>query len=90
MEQHYYRKILSEELERRIEKNPAYSLRAFAKSLEVDVGTLSRTLSSKQDLALATAKKVSTKLELGEYDRELFLRSVMDATRDRRLGARGR
>ena len=45
-----FRKYLQTELLQRCKKNPSYSLRAFAKSLDVDPSTLSKILKGKRPL----------------------------------------
>src|SRR4051794_37275616 len=46
---------LREELARRCDFNPRYSLRAFARSLGTDPGTLSRVLTCRRPLTLKSA-----------------------------------
>lgn len=46
----HFRQTLKEELLKRQKKNPKYSIRAFAKQLEVDSSTLSQILSGKRTL----------------------------------------
>lgn len=47
-----YRAFLNQKLKRRIEKNPAYSLRAMAKHLGLAPSMLSDVLSGKRNLSL--------------------------------------
>ncbi len=49
---------LQEELIKRCKKNKAYSLRSFAKSLNIPVSTLSVFLNSKRSLSRENAKKI--------------------------------
>lgn len=72
----FYRQYLKEELKRRTERNPRYSLRAFATALEINAGTLSRILSGKQIISRNLAKKLAGMLELGTQEHEQFLYSV--------------
>jgi len=59
-----YRKILHRELERRCIGNPAYSMRAFARSLGVDVAVLSRALSGRRSLSPLQSKRMVSRLTL--------------------------
>lgn len=71
-----YRHYLKSELARRCEKNPSYSLRAFAKAIEVDAGTLSRILNGQQALSFKMAQKVVAKLDLDPEQETNFFRSL--------------
>jgi uncharacterized protein (TIGR02147 family) len=73
-----YRFILEKELANRIKRNPRYSLRAFAKSLNVDVGNLSRCLNGKANVSLKTAQKLAQGLALGPQERSAFLHSLVE------------
>lgn len=73
-----YRRILQRELESRIEKDPAYSLRSFARSLEIDVSTLSRVLSRKKHLSFKAALRFASRLRLNATENEEFLNSVAE------------
>ena len=67
-----YRQILGEELERRCKRNPSYSLRSFARDLNLSVGSISKVLSGKQGLSASKAKQISKLLDLGDSETELF------------------
>lgn len=56
--------LLQEEFARRIERNPSYSLRAFAKFLGVHHFTLSRTLKERRPLTLKMIQKLGSKLKM--------------------------
>nr|BFD63737.1 hypothetical protein BdHM001_24180 [Bdellovibrio sp. HM001] len=58
--------LLHVEFKRRQNKNPRYSLRAFAKSLDQDAGTLTRVMSGKRLVKQATALSVMTALNLDQ------------------------
>ncbi|MFZ8933207.1 MAG: hypothetical protein ACO2ZP_04845, partial [Bacteriovoracaceae bacterium] len=68
------------ELDRRVKRNPRYSLRAFSKFLGVDVGALSRLLANKQTITIRTANKICQNMGLNEEETKTFLDSV---TKDR-------
>ena len=57
------RKYLQNELLKRCEKNPHYSLRSFAKSLEISPSALSAILNKKRNLTDKTAKRLALKLD---------------------------
>lgn len=59
-----FRKILQQELTKKIAKNPNYSLRAFADYLEVSHATLSRVLTGKRNMSTKTIRKIANKLDL--------------------------
>lgn len=68
---------LRSELSARTQKNANYSLRAFAKSLEIDPSTLSALLRNKRALSAKTAKKLIEALDIQDVNqrREIFARS---------------
>jgi transcriptional regulator with XRE-family HTH domain len=69
MSQPTLRERLRQELVRRIQKNPRYSLRSFAQALGVNSGTLSQILAGKRGVS---AKQMKTMLpELGLAPEEL-------------------
>lgn len=57
----------------RKEKNPRYSLRAFARSLGVSSGQLSEILSGKRPLSHKLARRISTSMSLGEAESKNLL-----------------
>lgn len=62
------RELLKEELAKKCLKNPTYSLRAFAKYLEISPSYLSALLNGKRKLAPALRKEVLNKLNLNVTD----------------------
>jgi len=80
-----YRHYLSSELARRCENNPHYSLRAYAKALAVDAGTLSRILNGVQPLSFKMAKKLVDKLDLSPAQQEQFFLSLAQFQERRKL-----
>jgi uncharacterized protein (TIGR02147 family) len=67
-----YRDILSSILEERQRVNSNYSLRAFAKSLDVDSGRLSRVLNGKQGLSVKVARDISQSIGFSQELSEMF------------------
>jgi len=80
-----YRHYLNDELAKRCEKNSAYSLRAFAKALEIDAGTLSKLLNGTQPLSFKMAEKILPKLELTPAQQTQFFQSLAQTQGVRKL-----
>lgn len=73
----YYVKRLKEELSLKQRVNPQYSLRAFARDLDVHPGTMGQILKGLRPLPFKDASKVVAKLRLGPKDRTLFMESLL-------------
>lgn len=71
-----YRDILNAELERRLQRNGRYSIRAFAKALALDAGSLSRVLAGKQIPGPKMGNKICRNLGLGPAEQQAFLQSL--------------
>lgn len=54
-------------------RNPAYSLRAFARDISISHSFLSRILGEKKRLSLAQASRVAERLKLAGQDRQRFI-----------------
>jgi uncharacterized protein (TIGR02147 family) len=67
-----YREIIFEEFQKRVDINPAYSLRAFAQKLEISPSRLSEVLNKKQGLSVKWALKISKKLNFDQYKATYF------------------
>lgn len=67
-----YRHILQKELTARCEQNPRYSLRAFARDLQLSPSRLSEILNRKQGLSRKVAHKIAGILGYGEKETQLF------------------
>lgn len=74
----FHRKVLLVNLARRQASNPAYSMRAFARDLELSPTSVSLILSGKQRLSLKMAKVIANKLALSVDETEEFLKSVAE------------
>lgn len=72
----FYINKLKHEYEKRKEKNSSYSLRAFAKSLAIDAGTLTRIINGKRIPSLMLGKELISGLNLEGSEAELFLNSL--------------
>lgn len=68
-----FRVFLKDELARRCQKNPAYSLRAFARTLGTDPGTLSKILAHKRAVGPITIERYGKRLDLGPSEIARYL-----------------
>lgn len=71
-----YRDILKNQLRRRQELNPKYSLRSFASRLEISPSKLSEIMSGKKRLSVERAEMILSRLGLEVREAELFVLSV--------------
>ncbi|MEW6057233.1 MAG: TIGR02147 family protein, partial [Bdellovibrionota bacterium] len=83
-----YRQWLEGELTKRCEKNPKYSLRAFARTLGLSPSQLSRILSGKRPLSVPTADQIAFRLGLPPQARSQLLSLVVN--QERALGGRSK
>lgn len=75
--------ILKNELARRIEKNPAYSMRAFAKSLDMNIGVLSGLINGKRALTAKAADALCDKLGIAPLKKsEIILATLKNPVRE--------
>lgn len=74
---HDYREILREQLNRRIKQNRYYSLRAFARDLQLAPSRISEVLNRKQGLSAKAAQKIANRLRLAESDSAYFIDLVV-------------
>ncbi|NDF15665.1 TIGR02147 family protein [bacterium] len=75
----FYRKALNDKLVERIRKNPKYSLRAFARAIEVDASILSKVLRGERYFSEELAIRVLDRIDLSYEEREWFLSSLARA-----------
>lgn len=68
----HYRIILQEELDERIKQNAMYSLRAFAKDLEIYPSRLSDVLNGKYGLSRSSAIQIAQKLKYNDEEIACF------------------
>lgn len=76
-----YRELLLNELRRRQSTNPMYSLRAFARALDMDPSTLSKILRGKRDLSMRKAFDLTLRLQLPAETVNAFLGSVANESK---------
>lgn len=81
----YFVKVLRDELARRKTRNSRYSLRAFARFLEIDPASLSRVLSGKQDLSVQSGIIILTKLALPAEKAAPFIAAIANDKRNRSM-----
>ena len=72
----FHLQYLTTEYIQRMQKNPHYSLRSFARDLGVPASWLSEFLSSKKGMSLENAKKICQALSLSPTDSDQFTLSV--------------
>ena len=75
----YYQICLKNELSSRLRSNPRYSLRAFAKSLDLDPSILSRILNGHKRPTPDLSNKILSKLGLNPKEAKNFLLSMAEA-----------
>ena len=68
-----YIEYLKSELERRLGQNSSYSLRAFARDLQISPGNLSEIVKGKRPLSKKNAQKIAGSLGLNPIEEEAFL-----------------
>lgn len=71
-----YRDFLQREFESRSRRNPAYSLRAYARDLGVQPSKLSEGLRGLKGFSRATAQRIARGLELSSPEQEYFVTLV--------------
>lgn len=71
-----YREILRDEFQRRLGRNERYSLRSFARDLNISPTSLSLILGNRQGLSTHTAQKITARLGLDDDFKKLFMVSV--------------
>jgi uncharacterized protein (TIGR02147 family) len=76
MQHEVYLQILLREFDKKKEKNPRYSLRIFARHLDIDHSTLSQIFSRKRGISEKLAQKIVGNLSLTHHEKQKFLTSV--------------
>jgi len=71
-----YREFLKNQFDVKRAKNPSYSLRSFARTLDMSPSHLSRVLSGKKQISLHMGVKVSEKLKLKKRENQFFLNLI--------------
>lgn len=65
--------LLNEEYQKRKQRNENFSLRSFAKWLDISPAQLSQMMSGKRTISLKSAKKLSQKLGLSPFEKKSFI-----------------
>ncbi|MBC7465864.1 MAG: DUF4423 domain-containing protein [Bdellovibrio sp.] len=73
-----YRDLIKEEFAARIKKNKSYSLRAFARDLNISIGYLSMIFNGKRHLSLNGAMQITQRLQWSLPDQAYFV-SLLEA-----------
>ncbi len=68
--------LLSEIYNESRARNPRYSLRAFARKINIPVSSLSEILANKREITPKMAEKISTALKMSKSKQDSFLKSV--------------
>jgi len=71
-----YHDLLIEEFERRKQLNESYSLRSYARNLNLSAPRLSKILKKKEGISVNAAHAIAGKLNLSELQRSWFCNSV--------------
>src|SRR4051812_27150350 len=80
-----FRSFLQNELLNRVRRNPRYSLRAFARMLQVESSALSKILRGKRGISTSMLVKLSKNLGLGPAEIEKFQSSTVSRVRPKPL-----
>jgi uncharacterized protein (TIGR02147 family) len=73
----FYVQMLKEKLSSRQKENPQYSLRAFARDIGVNPGTLVKVFKGERPLPLNVTKIALNNLKLNPVDQTLFMESLL-------------
>jgi transcriptional regulator with XRE-family HTH domain len=79
----YFIDVLNADLSKRKQKNPRYSLRAYARFLGLDPSTLSRILAGKQPPSITVVRKLLRKLGLSPLENRKLVTSVAEDAKAR-------
>lgn len=72
-----YKTFLKDRLNEKVQANPKYSLRAFARDLEVSPSVLSELLNGKHGLSEKVAKRIAQNLDLSTHEIQIFCDQVV-------------
>ena len=85
METAFYKNSIQAELSRRCERNPRYSLRAFARALGFEPTVISQIIAGKRIPSYKTAQKLVRALGLSPEDSNRFYASLAQVHQGRAL-----
>lgn len=72
--------FLKNEFDKRKAKNPNFSVRAFARWLELSPAQVSQVMSKKRPLTLKALEKISKKLDVSPFEKQELVESLMSAS----------
>lgn len=72
----FYRRMLVEEFESRQKRNPSYSLRAYARDLDLQPSNISEILRGISGLSAQSGAEIAKRLQLSEEETHWFVRSI--------------
>ncbi|MFS4460651.1 DUF4423 domain-containing protein [Bdellovibrio sp. HCB2-146] len=75
---------LLSQYQQRKNRNPRYSIRAFARTLEINPGRVSQYFDNERPITKAAGANISAKLDLDETQRTYFLHLIELDTKERR------
>lgn len=73
---HFYLSKLNSELKKRIQNNPLYSMRSFARDLNIDSSSLSAIISGKRKIPQKKIEPIAHKICTNEAEVKAFLKSA--------------
>ena len=73
----HYLYLLKRDFDLKRIKNPLYSLRAYARDLDINISILSLVFSQKRDLSIKSGIKIMDKLKLNALESEMFIDSII-------------
>ena len=73
----FYRTFLSQELSKRIELNPRYSMRRFAQLLHIASGSLSQIMSGHRSPSTQIVERMFRALDISEDSKKEFIQSLL-------------
>jgi len=74
----FYSEVLKQELAKRVNRNSQYSLRAFARSLDLGASALSQIMDGKRQISDKIIQRLTSKLDLSPQDHKKFIQSVAE------------
>ncbi|MCM2279060.1 MAG: TIGR02147 family protein [Oligoflexia bacterium] len=84
-----YRDVLRTEYARRRNRNPSYSLRAFARDLDIAYSRLNEVINAKRGISAVAADRLAMNLGLSETEKNIFVAQV-EASHGRSNAVRNR
>ena len=83
LENYFFQDVLIEEFNLRKEKNPRFSLRAYANFLDINASSLSAIFKGKRSLPINSAHLICQKLKLEGQKQVMFIDTIIQFRRDK-------